>query len=142
MSNINISLIEKLIEKTKHHSLKWVKLSESNMQLKPLAENPFGLMKQAIGDDGIYHVNNENSYISSYANGTFALLLYDAVLFESYVCLRVQTADSPNSKVYLSTNVTENVNEVAQLKRLYNLINDTYTSLDIDTFIDDFINGI
>ena len=82
MSNINISLIEKLIEKTKHHSLKWVKLSESNMQ--PLAENPFGLMKQAIGDDGIYHVNNENSYISSYANGTFALLLYDAVLFNTY----------------------------------------------------------
>ena len=84
MSNINISLIEKLIEKTKHHSLKWVKLSESNMQLKPLAENPFGLMKQAIGDDGIYYVNNENSYISSYANGTFALLLYDAVLFNTY----------------------------------------------------------
>lgn len=141
INNTDISLINKLIDKTKNHSLRWEKLSTSDIELKPLPDSPLDSLSTSLRKCLAPRIDEDNSYICTYANGIFALLLCTSVSLSNTVCLRIQTSTSPHSKIYMDTDSTDDVNETAQLKRLYNLVNTTYASFDIDVFIDDFLKN-
>ena len=127
----------------KDNSLCWVRYCQSQIELKPLPPSPL--------DDGPFNIANsfallskgidtENSYVCHYNQGYFFLLLYDTLLQNS-LTLRVQTDSAEYSRIYLSTSDTDDVNVVAQLKRLYNLISSHESTQDVDNFINSFING-
>ena len=139
----NNLLLEKLIKMTKDNSLCWVRYCQSQIELKPLPPSPL--------DDGPFNIANsfallskgietENSYVCHYKQGYFFLLQYDTLLQNS-LTLRVQTDSAEYSRIYLSTSDTDDVNVVAQLKRLYNLISSHESTQDVDNFINSFING-
>lgn len=135
----SVTILDKLIEKTKNHSIRWQKYSESDINLKPLPASPLdNCMSGPLPDT--YSLNHENSYICSFNDGIFALLLYNS-WFANYLDLRVQTEKSTCSKTFASTLQEDDVNESAKLKRLYNLVVSLYTSIDIDDFIEDFLKN-
>ena len=142
-NNTIISLINKLIDKTKNNSIHWKKYSSSKIELKSLPPTPFNNLILPIADSYVYQIDKNNSFICSYEDGIFALLLYTSSLLGSYVQLRIQTQNSPNSIIFASSDTKDEnkINEAAQLKRLYNLVNTSQTSFEIDTFIDDFLKS-
>lgn len=142
-----LPLIHTLIKKTKDGSLIWNKYSELMPKIKNLPinrlDNSFDQMLNSSEEyisKGIY-LDPYHSYVSSFASGTFFLLLYTSILEENTIVLRVQTESSETSKIYASTENESNVDILSNLKRLYTLIDSTNATMDIDTFIDNFIKS-
>lgn len=144
-NNKTIDLINKLIEKTKDSSISWNKCSNSNIELKPLSHFPIeSALVTALATSAKYasqgvSLNEESSYVGTYANGVFFLLAYCSVIGSSILELRVQTKASSTSKLFASSTSENDPTIAAQLKRLYNIIDSTNQSSDIDSFIDEFL---
>lgn len=137
----SITILDKLIEKTKNNSIRWEKYSESDISIKPLPISPLDTLPSISKDIiSMSYLNSESSYICSFNGGTFALLLYTNTLHNE-LYLRVQTENSAYSKNYASTLQENDVTEAAKLKRLYNLVNALYTSIDIDEFVENFLKN-
>lgn len=141
-----LSLINKLIKKTKDSSIHWEKYSSSDYHLKPLPSSPLeSTLTAAMVTLASYTSKNallidESSYVSSYDDGIFFLLLYRSSICSSIIELRVQTKSSENSKICASSASNgDDVIIAAQLKRLYNLIDSEKHSVEIDSFIDHFL---
>lgn len=134
-------LIEKLIKMTKDNSLCWVHCNKSNIALKPLPTSPLNLDSHPrFSSKDLSTLKLNESYVCNYEHGYFFLLLYQSP-FRDSLSLRVQTDTAEYSRVYISTDETDEVNIISQLKRLYNLISSTQSTEDIDVFINDFIKG-
>lgn len=145
-NNSSELLLKKLIAKTKTSSITWKKLSLADIEIKGLPPSALDetfnqTMVSVIGSlSDRSHMDVENSYVSIYNDGIFILLLYRSVISGNDIELRVQTKTSPNSKIYATTIDEKDVNLISQLKRLYNLVEASFSSRDIDSFVDDFLN--
>lgn len=137
-NNQSIALLQKLIQKTKDNSIHWKKLSSSHVSLKPLPAS--SILVIATQPDDLFSLDREHSYVYSYENGMFALLAYQTTLGHD-IYLRVQTDDSPNSHNCVSTISNNDVDEISQLKRLYNLVDSSYLTYELENFIDDFLKN-
>lgn len=142
-NNKTLSLIDKLIKKTKDSSIHWEKYSSSGHQLKPLPSSPLdSTLTAAMVTLASYIPKNallvdESSYVSAYHDGIFFLLLYRSSI-SSIIELRVQTITSENSKICAASS-GDDATITAQLKRLYNLIDSEKHSAEIDSFIEHFL---
>lgn len=146
-NNKSAKLIEKLIYATKDNSILWVNLSISNISLKPLPstklnDSLFSSISSSVESLNGPSLSTEDSYVGQLGDGYFFLLLYQNMFNNNHLILRVQTKSSSNSRIYATSNETEENLEISsQLKRLYNLINDSYCTKDIDSFINQFIKS-
>lgn len=135
-----LPLIKHLIDRTKDDSLTWIECSEANIELMPIYTSPLvgsatSLVASALVKPDLI---KEKSYVCDYSNGYFFLLLYRNLYSGTTLELRAQTQDSKNSKVY-ATSATNDTEVSSQLKRLYNLVDNVPSVLDIDQFVKDFI---
>lgn len=146
MNKTTLSLINQLIERTKTGELSWKPYSSFEADLKPIYASPldtnFSSLTSTLLNTNSPVIVSEGSYVCVYNNGYFFLLLYRYLLSGSDIILRIQTKDSKNSKVYASTSPEseDNLQISAQLKRLYNLVENSPTFAEIDEFINDFIS--
>lgn len=140
-NNTSLTLIKKLINLTKNDEITWHKVTDTDIDLKPLPASPYNRLltaANALTNSSIFI--REHSYVSTYNDGYFFLLLHRNV-FEDIIKLQVQTEASENSRVYATTSASDdNVDIASQLKRLYNLIDQSSASVEIDNFINEFIN--
>lgn len=148
-NNQSLSLIESLIQKTKSNYITWSKYSNSHYDIKPLPSSslersPESVMLAAteslIPSASFTSLDSDNSYVASSGDGVFFLLLYTSVLHGNKIDLRVQTKHSQSSKIYASTE-DKNIKISAQLKRLYNIVDFSNSTEDIDAFVDNFVKN-
>lgn len=149
MPNNKVSaLIETLIEKTKDSSIVWSKCCNSSFDIKPLPQssldNDFkktlSYTVELLSANSKYNIlDSNNSYVSSFKNGMFFLLLYVSPIDGNELELRVQTENSPTSKIFASTNDND-IKVSSQLKRLYNIVDSENSTMGIDAFVNSFIN--
>lgn len=134
MENNSLAFIEKAITKTKNKSLQWNSLYMNshllNVQsvLTPTA-SPFS--------DTLLE---KRSFYCTYKNGYIFLLCYGtdgAIFFPSSYSLEIQTSISSYPKTIAESDT--NIEIDTQLKRLYNLVEDSYSN--VSSFIDDFLNS-
>lgn len=139
MNDNTLLLISNLIERTKSGELSWNHYQNSSFDLKPLYSSPLegSVMELAVDTINKPILIPEDSFVCSYNNGYFFLLLYRYLVTNTRIVLQVQTETSKNSKIYASSD--DSVEISSQLKRLYNLIDSTPSSAEIDDFISDFI---
>lgn len=127
-------LVDTLITKTKSRNLQWLKYDASQTELKPEKISFFESSQPIEGP-----IIPDDSYVAD-CGGMFCFLIMRIGLFDTpYLTLYVQTKNSAHSKFCASTSdMTENVNIIVELKRLYNLVE----SLDdpIDECLRAFIN--
>lgn len=144
-NNQTLELIESLIQKTKNSTITWNKYSNTNYEIKPLPksslDNNHALSDVSLADTAEYTTfEPTNSYVSAFGDGIFLLLFYSSILFGNRLDLRVQTKNSQTSKIFASTE-SKNVEISSQLKRLYNIADSANSTLDIDTFVDNFVKS-
>lgn len=141
MTTNTLTLIKHLIERTKDDSLIWNKCSKANIELMPVYTSPFtgSAVSLAVSALNKQILIKEESYVCNYNNGHFFLLLYRNLYSNATIELRAQTQDSNTSKTY-ATSASNDTEISSQLKRLYNLVDNAPSLLDIDQFIEDFIN--
>lgn len=142
MKTNTLSLIKQLIDRTKNEELIWIPFSKSNFELKPIYQSPLDKTPAALATSvaGRPILSNSESYACKYNNGYFFLLVYQTIMGNSKIELRVQTQDSKNSKVYASS-TGSSTDISSQLKRLYNLIDNAPSLVEIDNFIDNFMEN-
>lgn len=128
MKNVAFELISKLIQKTKHQSIKW-KNTLSSDSIKPPKSIEFKAYIQ-----NVLLFNKENCYYADYNGGQFFLIFDD---MSNDIVLLVQTPSSSYSQMYASTLDESNADIISELKRLYNLVDSI--DYDVSTFVDDFI---
>lgn len=130
MNETALLFIQKAIEKTKNHSLKWYSLHKG--------KNSPTILHKPTEDTVSYTTKPAEllSFYSKYNNGYIFLLCYENFLSNEY-SLEIQTESSPFAKQLASS--TDTLEISTQLKRLYNIVED-YSS-DITIFIDDFLNS-
>ena len=144
----SLSIIQKLIQKTKDSSIIWVKCAKSEIKLLPLAHSKLNEGCVSSAAEVISSLANpilfmEDSYVCTYNQGIFFLLLYrDHLSLNSHLELRIQTKKSENSKIFASTRFSDesDVEIASQLKRLYTLIEESTLDPEIDSFIQSFLN--
>lgn len=148
-NNQTLALIESLIQKTKSNYITWSKYSDSHYDVKPLPssslERNLGSVMLAATEAlassaDLASLDSDNSYVASSGDGVFFLLLYISVMHDNRLDLRVQTKNSQISKIYASTD-DQNIRISAQLKRLYNIVDASNSTMDIDAFINDFLKS-
>lgn len=139
MNDNTLLLIANLIERTKSGELSWHHYQNSSFDLKPIYSSPVEstIMDIAVDTIGKPVFIPEDSYVCSYNDGCFFLLLYRYLVTNTRIDLQVQTKNSKNSKIYASSD--DNVEISSQLKRLYNLVDSIPSSAEIDDFINTFI---
>lgn len=128
MNDTTPKLISKLIQKTKHHSIKW-KRAHSPALVKPTKSEEFEVYLQ-----NVLLFDIENSYYADYNGGQF-FLISDEVSHD--VTLLVQSLSSSYSMVYASTVNETDTNIISELKRLYNIVDSV--DYDVSAFVDDFL---
>ena len=139
MNDNALPLIANLIERTKNEKLSWHHYSNSSFDLKPIYSSP---LEGSVVELAVDTINKpvlipDDSFVCSYNNGCFFLLLYRYLVTNTRIVLQVQTKTSKNSKIYASSD--DSVEISSQLKRLYNLVDSVPSSAEIDDFISDFI---
>lgn len=141
MNNTTSALIEQLIDRTKAGELSWKPYSNFESDLKPIYTSPLdsNTVSKTITNINISTITPEDGYVCTYNNGYFFLLLYRRWISDVEIVLRVQTKISKNSKICASTS-EDNLQISAQLKRLYNLVENAPSLTEIDNFINDFIS--
>lgn len=143
MNEINTSdLLSLLISKTKNHSLHWNRLSEENIHIKSLPTSPLkNTITYATRSIAEPHLSESQSYVSAYKNGYFFLLFYKSLISDSTIELRAQTKFSDHSELYAETTPQgESVQGVAQLIRLYNLVDGSLARSEVTAFVHDFMS--
>lgn len=149
LNNQILALIDTLIQKTKSASITWNKYSLSDYEIKPLPASSFNenfentpltaaKTLSSLADSAI--LDSENSYVAASGDGLFFLLLYRSLTNENLIELRVQTKTSKASKIFASTK-SRIVKISSQLKRLYNIVDSSDSTMDIDAFVDHFLKN-
>lgn len=148
-NNQSLALIESLIQKTKSNTITWSKYSDSHYDIKPLPSSSLdrnlgnvmlAATEALVSSADLASLDSDNSYVASSGDGVFFLLLYISVAYDNKLDLRVQTKHSQSSKIYASTG-DKNVKISAQLKRLYNIVDSSNSTEDIDAFVDNFVKS-
>lgn len=129
MKDIAFELICKLIQKTKQQSIKW-KHAQPTTSFKPIVSVEYGDYLH-----NLLSLDIESSYYADCDGGQFFLIV-DTLSQD--IMLVVQTPSSSHSMMYASTLDKSNLNTVAELKRLYNLVDSI--DYDVSSFVAEFIN--
>lgn len=139
-------LIDKIISKTKDHSLKWCCLRDNGSIMNE--EPNYSILRTAFYMDDIqngFYANYKNGFLflvpiknsNPFSRSDSALISIDeSTQFD--VSLRMQ----PSKNAYytqLVTSISENSDINIQLRRLFTLVGESIS--DIDSFIDDFLNS-
>ncbi len=131
MNENALLFIQKAIEKTKNHSLKWCYICNDVYPKTILNKDSENTLIR------ISEYYSSLSFYSQYNNVYIFLLCYNKGFTLSEYTLAIQTENSPYAKQLASSDDSLDIN--TQLKRLYNIVED-YVS-NITTFIDDFLDS-
>lgn len=129
MKDIAFELISKLIQKTKQQSIKW-KRAQPTTSFKPTTSVEYGDYLQ-----NLLSLDIENSYYADCDGGQFFLIVDE---LSQDITLIVQTPLSSHSMVYACTLDNSNLDTIAELKRLYYLVDSI--DYDVSAFVNEFIN--
>lgn len=147
MKNNAYYLLTKLIDRTKQGTITWQRCSQTDIALKGSYKSPLEeSLHNPLANSFCPSIDNEHSYVASYNEGYFFLVVYRSSFTNNKIELRVQTKKSQYSSIYASsvetTETNNDINVPSQLKRLYNLIDDSTSNEAIDSFVNSFINDL
>lgn len=137
-NNESVKLINFLITKTKSSEIKWD--SYTNYSLKPLPSSTKALSFSEITSNVILGSMSSISegYACSIDKAQFFLLLHNDGLLNNKLVLRVQMDNVSYSKIYASSDETLEI--ASQLKRLYNLVENSVKTPELDSYIKSLID--
>lgn len=138
-NNESIKLINLLISKTKSSEIEWN--NYANYPLKPLPSSFTKSISLAdMASNALFGSLSSISegYACSIGKAQFFLLIHNDGLIKNKLVLRVQMDNVPYSQIYASSDETLEI--AAQLKRLYNLVENSVKIPELDSYIKSLID--